>query len=109
VKVAVGTTRHSIVVTAIMRAERGTHSQGTDYKRKESTKNRVHRTRYPPLKATCWGHTHSGGEVAHKLTLRRRGMRIKTAHKKGGSERIGYVFEVFLLKRYLRSSAGSQE
>jgi hypothetical protein len=89
----------------------GTRSQGTDtdYKRKESTKSRVHRTKYPPLKVTRWGHTHSGGEDAHKLTLRRKWMRIKTVHKKGGSEGIGYVFEVFLLKRYLRSSTGSQE
>jgi hypothetical protein len=65
-----------------MRAGRGTRSQGTDYKRKESTKNRVHRTRYPPLRATHWGHTHSGGEVAHKPTLRRRGMRIKQPTKR---------------------------
>jgi hypothetical protein len=36
-------------------------------------------------------------------------MRIKTAHKKGGSEGIGFMFEVFLLRRYLRSSTGSQE
>jgi hypothetical protein len=85
----------------------GTRSQGTDYKRKESTKSRLHRTRYPPLKPTRWGHTHSGGEVAHKLTLRRKGMRTKTARKKGGSEGKGYVFEVFLLK-YLKSSTGSQ-
>jgi hypothetical protein len=83
VKVGVGTTKYSIVVTAIMRAGRRTHSQGADYKRKESTKSRVHRMRYPPLKSTCWGHTHSGGEVAHKLTLRIKGTRIKTAHKKG--------------------------
>jgi hypothetical protein len=43
------------------------------------------------------------------MTLRRKGTRIKTAHKMGGSEGINYVFEVFLLKRYLRSSIGSRE
>jgi hypothetical protein len=69
----------------------------------------VHRTRYPPHKATHWGHVHSGGEGAHKLTLRIKGTRIKTAHKKGKSEDISYVFEVILFKRYLRSSTGSQE
>jgi hypothetical protein len=36
-------------------------------------------------------------------------MRIKTAHKKGGSEGIVYLYKVILLKRYLRSSTGSQE
>jgi hypothetical protein len=75
-----------------MRAGRGTCSQGTDYKRKESTKSRVHRMRYSPLQATRWGHIHSGEELSHKLTLRRRGARIKTAHKKGRSEGIGYVY-----------------
>jgi hypothetical protein len=109
VKIAVGTTRCSIVVTAIMRAGWKNRSQGADYKREETTKSRVHRMRYPPLKATCWGHVHSGGEVAHKPTLRRKETRIKTAHKKGGSESIGYMFGVFFLKRYLRSSTGSQE
>jgi hypothetical protein len=49
------------------------------------------------------------GEVAYKPTLRRKGTRIKTAHTKGESEGIGYVFKAFLLKRYLRSSTGSQE
>jgi hypothetical protein len=92
-----------------MRAGRRTCSQGADYKRKESTKSRVHRMRYPPRKTIHWGHVHSGGEVAHKPTLRRKGTRIKTAHKKGGSEGISYVFEVFLLKRCLRSFTGSQE
>jgi hypothetical protein len=48
----------------------------------KSTKSRVYRMRYTPLKATCWGHT-TRGEVAHKLTLRRKGTRIKTIHKKG--------------------------
>jgi hypothetical protein len=66
-----------------MRAGRGTRSQSTDYKRKESTKSRVHRMRCPSLKATPWGHTHSGAKVAHKPTLRRKGTRIKTAHEKG--------------------------
>jgi hypothetical protein len=48
--------------------------------------------RYSPLQATRWGHIHSGEELSHKLTLRRRGARIKTAHKKGRSEGIGYVY-----------------
>jgi hypothetical protein len=61
-----------------MRAGRGTRSQGTDYKRKESMKSRVHRTRYPPLRATHWA-TSTRGEVAHRPTLRRKGTRIKTA------------------------------
>jgi hypothetical protein len=34
---------------------------------------------------------------------------IREAYKKGRSEGIGYVFEVFLLKRYLRPSTGSQK
>jgi hypothetical protein len=65
-----------------MRAGRRTCSQGTDYKMEESTKRRIHRMRYPPLKATCWCHIHSGGEVAHKLTLRRKGIRIKQPTKR---------------------------
>jgi hypothetical protein len=67
---------HSVIVTAIIGAERGICSQGADYKREESTKSRVHRVRYPPLKAILWGHIHSGGEAAHKLTLRIKGTRI---------------------------------
>jgi hypothetical protein len=59
-----------------MRAGRGTCSQGAYYKREESTKSRVHRTKYPSLKAIRSGHTHLGGEDAHKLTLRIKGMRI---------------------------------
>jgi hypothetical protein len=59
-----------------MGAGRRTHSQGADYKREESTKSRVHRMRYPPLKTTHEGHIHSEGEVPHKLTLRIKGTRI---------------------------------
>jgi hypothetical protein len=56
--------------------------QGTDYKNKLSIRNRAHRIRYPPLKANRWGHVHSGGEVAHKPTLKIRGTRMLTVHKK---------------------------
>jgi hypothetical protein len=92
-----------------MRVGRRTCSQGAHYNRKESIKSQVHRTRCLPLKVTRCGHIHSGGEVAHKLTLRIKETKIITAHKKGGSEGISYMFEELLLKRYLRSSTGSKE
>jgi hypothetical protein len=35
------------------------------------------------------GHLHSGGEVAHRLILRREGTRTRFTHRKGWSESIG--------------------
>jgi hypothetical protein len=65
-----------------MGRRRETLSQGADCKREESTNSRVHRMRYPPCKAICWGHIHSGGEVAYKLTLRIRGPEYKQPTKR---------------------------
>jgi hypothetical protein len=36
-----------------------------------------------------WGHLHSGGEVAHRLILRREGTRTRITHRKGCSGSIG--------------------
>jgi hypothetical protein len=44
--------------------------KGTGYESKWSTRNRAHRRRYLPLKVNRWSHVHSGGEVAHKPTLK---------------------------------------
>jgi hypothetical protein len=49
----------------------------------------VHRARYPKQTAARWGHLHSGGEVAHRLILRREGTRTRITHRKGWSESIG--------------------
>jgi hypothetical protein len=51
-------------------------SQGAGYKSEESTRNRAHRMRCLPLKATHWSHAHKGGEVAHKPTLKIKETRV---------------------------------
>jgi hypothetical protein len=66
--------------------------RGRRAQRAEYTGQDIHHSRL------FFGAISTQGEVAHKLTLRRKGTRIKTAHKNGGSEGIGYMFKVFLLK-----------
>jgi hypothetical protein len=92
-----------------MGAGRGICSQGADYKREETQ-----RAGY-----TGWATCHlrlfikaisiQGKKFPTNPTLRIKRTRVQTAHKKGESEDISYVFKVFLLKRYLRSSTGSPE
>jgi crotonobetainyl-CoA:carnitine CoA-transferase CaiB-like acyl-CoA transferase len=65
--------------------------QYTGYKNKESTRNRPQRARYLRQSAVQWGHLHSGGEVVNRPKLKRRGMRIRTTHRKGWSGSMGGV------------------
>jgi hypothetical protein len=66
-------------------------SKDPGHKNEESIGSKAHRARYLRQRAMRWGHLHSGGEVAHRLTLRRMRMRTRITHRKGWSESIGRV------------------
>jgi hypothetical protein len=65
--------------------------EGTGHKKKESTRIKAHRARYPKQRVVQWSHLHSGREVAHRLILRRERTRTRITHRKGKSESIGGV------------------
>jgi hypothetical protein len=92
-----------------MRVGRNTCSQGTDYKREESTKRRVSCDKIPTTQGYSLGPCPLRGRSCPQANTQKKGDENRNSAQKGGSEGIGYMFQLFLLKSYLRFSTGSQE